>query len=270
MKNEKSERKKRSRAKYACPEPLKNLIAAANTLGKIKPISDYIETISWEDTRRTFSTADGLQQPPDPKVMARRRRRLGARAMLNEMSTRNPEALIAFFFVVLMMARRTNDPNIEMIKVEFGERIRTAKTNPNEFKRWFIFTLTSEPLIDNLVMHYDALAQDIDDLLELVRRLEQTRSENRQEVIYMSFTPVNVAVVDNERIYVHEPFSLFRSAITDIDPNRLLTCKICNRIFWAKRRDSKTCSPKCANTLRVRRFRSMSGEDEARRNETRR
>ncbi len=35
-----------------------------------------------------------------------------------------------------------------------------------------------------------------------------------------------------------------------IDPTYLRLCKICEKIFWANRKDAWTCSPRCSNTLR--------------------
>ena len=42
--------------------------------------------------------------------------------------------------------------------------------------------------------------------------------------------------------------------IDKIIPERFRMCEICNRIFWAKRTESKTCSPRCTNVFHQRRF----------------
>jgi len=51
--------------------------------------------------------------------------------------------------------------------------------------------------------------------------------------------------------------------IHKIIPDRFRMCEICNRIFWAKREDSKTCSPGCLNKLNVRRHRNLTEEEKA-------
>lgn len=43
-------------------------------------------------------------------------------------------------------------------------------------------------------------------------------------------------------------------------PDRIRSCEICSRIFWANRKDSETCSPDCFNTLRQRRYRERNKE----------
>lgn len=43
--------------------------------------------------------------------------------------------------------------------------------------------------------------------------------------------------------------------------DRIRSCEICSRIFWANRKDSDTCSPDCFNTLRQRRHREKNREE---------
>lgn len=45
-------------------------------------------------------------------------------------------------------------------------------------------------------------------------------------------------------------------ALCDIDLDRLRICSICDHIFWAYRLDAQTCSVKCANTRRQRKYRA--------------
>lgn len=52
------------------------------------------------------------------------------------------------------------------------------------------------------------------------------------------------------------PFELF--AIDD--QQRLKSCEMCNKIFWAYRLDAHTCSEKCANRRRQRNYRTKSKE----------
>lgn len=54
-------------------------------------------------------------------------------------------------------------------------------------------------------------------------------------------------------------------AFIDIDLDRIRTCEICNHIFWAKRTESSTCSPKHYETLKKRRARSLTDEEKAKR-----
>lgn len=48
-------------------------------------------------------------------------------------------------------------------------------------------------------------------------------------------------------------------------PERIRTCEVCEHVFWAVRYDQETCKSACANTLRVRRSRTLTDEEKAER-----
>lgn len=49
----------------------------------------------------------------------------------------------------------------------------------------------------------------------------------------------------------------------DVEARRIRECPICQRIFWAGRLTMQGCSPRCANTFRVRRHRYRTKEEKA-------
>jgi hypothetical protein len=53
--------------------------------------------------------------------------------------------------------------------------------------------------------------------------------------------------------------------VGNFDDTRLRRCKNCKRVFWAKRKESETCSLPCLNAFNVRRYRSLSDEEKAER-----
>ena len=57
---------------------------------------------------------------------------------------------------------------------------------------------------------------------------------------------------------VHKGLS---EAVIGVDLDRIRTCEICSRIFWAKRTESSTCSPQHYETLKKRRARSLTDEE---------
>jgi hypothetical protein len=50
-------------------------------------------------------------------------------------------------------------------------------------------------------------------------------------------------------------------ALNGVYLKRIRICEICNRIFWANRKDSKTCSKPCLNNYQQRQFRSKNKEE---------
>lgn len=55
------------------------------------------------------------------------------------------------------------------------------------------------------------------------------------------------------------------SLLGTFDDSRLRTCQICEHIFWAKRKDSKTCGRRCLNVFNVREYRALTSEEKAER-----
>jgi hypothetical protein len=54
-------------------------------------------------------------------------------------------------------------------------------------------------------------------------------------------------------------------AFHNVDLDRIRACEICDRIFWAKRTESSTCSPKHYEALKKRRARALTDEEKAER-----
>ncbi len=57
----------------------------------------------------------------------------------------------------------------------------------------------------------------------------------------------------------------FASLIGHFQPDRLRICEICSRLFWAKRKESKTCSARCFNNFRQNLYRKLTVEEKAER-----
>lgn len=55
----------------------------------------------------------------------------------------------------------------------------------------------------------------------------------------------------------------FAEAVEGIEARRIKECAICERIFFAFRKDQKCCMKGCSNTYRVRKFREKSVDEKA-------
>jgi predicted nucleic acid-binding Zn ribbon protein len=54
---------------------------------------------------------------------------------------------------------------------------------------------------------------------------------------------------------------IFAEALPGVDADRIRRCAICLKIFWAKNKNSETCSEPCRNALRQRRHREKNKEE---------
>ena len=115
---------------------------------------------------------------------------------------------------------------------------------------------------------YVNLKSDIDNLTDFARALNDVRKGRRTSSSIKSerFSATLVpAISENGKVKIRMTTSFF-DAVDEIAADRLRICEICNRIFWAKREESETCSSPCFNNLRVRRYRNLTPEEKAERN----
>jgi len=64
-------------------------------------------------------------------------------------------------------------------------------------------------------------------------------------------------VGEDGRLSVH--LTGLAAAVDGVEGDRIRLCLICRKVFWANRRDSSTCSPKCSSVYRQRNHRRLTG-----------
>jgi len=103
-------------------------------------------------------------------------------------------------------------------------------------------------------------------LVCLVKKLEAEREQMRKvdvrrKEIYLLDIGTGVIRGDDHKLSATGLVAL----LGKFDDSRLRRCAVCKeqKIFWAARRDSKACSPKCLNILNVRKSRARSPEEKA-------
>jgi len=65
---------------------------------------------------------------------------------------------------------------------------------------------------------------------------------------------------DRTIVRIHDPYEDFLRALDGKDLRRLRSCPVCRRFFVAWRSDQKSCNLRCANRLRVSKFRQKQPE----------
>jgi hypothetical protein len=64
---------------------------------------------------------------------------------------------------------------------------------------------------------------------------------------------ITTALLDKKGV-LHAELDSFSKAINDVDATRIRECLVCERIFWAGKRNQKSCSNRCANNYRQRKW----------------
>lgn len=234
-------KKQKSRAKYPCPDELKELIRLVNLI----PYDFQLQNLTFElDLQRQA------------------------------------------------LRKETGDPNaapsiLEAIKV-------CLKDTPEEFQQYLenLAEVRASPLssakphmakvygVHELANAYSEYFEMRTSILRLLQRLETERQMMRDaevrrqlkpgSITFQCFTltnwdsyPLFISTVikrdDDGKIHITGLAAL----IGKFDDSRLRRCVIDNRVFWAKREDSKTCSPRCLSVLNTRNSRALTDEEKA-------
>lgn len=169
---------------------------------------------------------------------------------------------------------------LEDTPVEFQRHIEhetLQRTNPFGFAKPHMVDVYNIQTKANVYGEYFAMRTSI---WRLVQRLETERQRMREaetehqlergSLTFEHYTlldwdafPLSISTVlkrdDAGKLHITGLAAL----IGEFDDSRLRRCVICQRIYWAKRENSKTCSPLCLNRLNVRRHRNLTDEEKA-------
>ena len=132
------------------------------------------------------------------------------------------------------------------------EDILTNKKSVEEYTEFIIF-------------YYEQVFLTVLIIRHLANHFEEIRKGNISKKTRTGFhIPVMVSITPQNKVSVSASIE-FLEAINQADADNLRICKICKRIFWAKREKSETCSRRCRNVRNVRISRSLTDEEKAER-----
>lgn len=130
------------------------------------------------------------------------------------------------------------------------EELRNTEPSPETLDRlpgWQNFGIRNYQLVD-----------DKKSIYERVRKVWMTLRD-------IAATPQPAGIEHVEP----DPLMLFLLALGTATANRIRSCVVCEKIFYAQRKDRKACSPDCANINRQRSFRRNQPRYEATRKKNR-
>jgi predicted nucleic acid-binding Zn ribbon protein len=234
-----SKTKKISRAKYQCPPRLAEIIYWSNLVPPNTDLELASEIESQLDKKYSLEYGVESIKETDEKTFAK--------------------FLIEYFDTCYKDFS-------ESFKNEFGrERFEVILNNNPSAEQ----LKTLQWLILESIQRYKTIREIRQNLYYFAEQLEERRTLlNPYFMDSFTFAPttknIEISIVKNEEqveiVEVEMPLQVFVDAIKGIYIDRLRLCVICSRVFWAKRKDSETCSVSCFNTLRQRRHRDRNKE----------
>lgn len=229
--------KTKSRAKYDCPPVLETLIYWANYILPDHPlpsIDDFQEIAlqKWLDKWIAEGLSDSLEE--DDKD--------------NRKKT--------------MQELRDSEIGQKYKKL-LGVMTITALESLGKEAEQFEFSdfLLMPDVIDAFISIYTNWNTDFSNLTTIAREIDSMRKGKQEKLNLGKFwIPVFPNITNDKKLKI-EPNTSLLDALNGIEADRLRICTICNKIFWAKNKNSETCSKTCLNALRQRRHREKNKEE---------
>lgn len=233
--------KQKSRAKYQCPSELSELIRQANLvpIGVITP--DYEYEVRKEIQRLTKEN-DG-----------------------------EPPKFSEYEFLINLIKHLPKEfsehiENLAASRTLFGEGFPDEDWRfRGEFIRQYVEYCSMRDSMFWLVQRIETEYQRMWDVEKSRHLKEGSLTFEHFHLLNWDSNPISIKTVlkrnDSGELYITGLAAL----IGKFDDSRLRRCVICHSTFWAKRKDSKTCSPSCLNILNVRNSRALTDEEKAER-----
>jgi hypothetical protein len=232
MNGELEHAERKSRAKYECPEKLDFFITLAN---RYPPESEL----------------------PDINEFFERARKKLSEEELASLS-QNQEWKLAVKELMDSLGESAGWLVIGILMIAFTSVGRLPKSNA-------IDDILLPDVVTAFVGVYVNIKRDRDNFIKLAKILDDIRKGKREKSSLERFEVIAVPYISESNRLEIESNTHYLEAIKGIDADRLRICEICSRVFWAKRKESETCSTKCFNNLRVRRYRNLTPEEKAKR-----
>lgn len=224
--------KVKSRAKYQCPPELEEMIKLANLMPPNLPAIDEV----WEEAVKLPKH----QSSEDDYAL---KLQLVTDFCLKDLPKELQDYIDDRAF------NRTININ--------GHELKSRLLMSSSYRYQAIAQIYEE--IRNLQISMLQLVIELNDERELNERIEKFGgSSSHEREFHVSLSSTIIRDADgNLRV------TGLANLIGKFDESRLRQCKICHRFFWAKRKQSKACKLKCANTLRVRDSRTLTDAQKA-------
>jgi hypothetical protein len=231
----------KSRANYTCPENLANLIFWANYILPDQPLPDV-------------GIASDIKA-----IVSKKYRSVG---WLNQdISQSEINRMIVWELVEISdVGKCYGELFVQLFK---GAIERSGKKLPKTLNG----ALFLPGIVDDFLWSYSNHRDAIISFIKIAKIVNEIRKGNQDKYSLSQIRilePPLFFIDENNKIDADVSNTLV-NALRGVDADRLRTCEICNRIFWAKREDSETCSPKCFGVLRTRRYRTLTEEQKAER-----
>jgi hypothetical protein len=195
-------------------------------------------------------------------------------AFLIKMNWIEPKKRLEEFSDVLVLSQQEN-ANLNELEITRAALKRCLEDLPVEFQNFVKYGVPKLPEdfleilalstgdiltdISNQVFRYEDFRLSSLKLSRLVMLREKHNAAYAARAISEDFNSKVLLQVDENGI-IQVTSDSFGEAINGVNFDRIRSCKICERVFWATNVNSKACSPKHASNLRLQKSRQLNKE----------
>lgn len=152
-------------------------------------------------------------------------------------------------------------PLLQRINRAFDSRFRALRPRAEVPPLFFADWISCSPEVRRQLYAYALLRRVFDSLKFLTQGMGASKSGVQSMSLYLEVQ----ASKDGSMLRVRDPYEDFLAALSDCDLQRLRSCPVCRHFFVAWRMDQTACNKRCANQLRVARFRQKQPQYSANR-----
>jgi hypothetical protein len=232
--SQKSTRKANSRAKFSCPDELKEMLELVNLAPTSKTVPYWRDVLAWQTAEYVFKYGVEFYK--------------------------NPVLLRSCFEDAINIS--TRDFDAEAIS-ELQKR--------EELYHWIRFDFP--PGMHELTgtSWYPSFSVIYHNLMQLAFHYDRVREANFEKPPHLDPTmwkpDLDAPIIINSNSRIKVAFAGFANLVNGVNGDRIRICARarCRKLFWAKRVEAVTCSESCANANRQFRFRNLSADEKERR-----
>ncbi len=152
-------------------------------------------------------------------------------------------------------------PLLRRINRAFDSRFRALRPQAEVPPLFFPDWISCSPEVRQQLYAYALLRRVFDSLRFLTQRMGGLKSGGQSMQLFLEVRESK----DGSMLRVRDPYEDFLAVLSDCDLRRLRSCPVCGHFFVAWRMDQTACSKRCANRLRVARFRQRQPQYSANR-----
>jgi hypothetical protein len=147
-------------------------------------------------------------------------------------------------------------PLLRRISHAFSSKFRALQPHTKIPPLFFANWSSCSAEVRRQLYNYALVRRVFDSLGFLTEAMDSSKTGGQFTMLCLAIK----ASKDGSMLRVRDPYEDFLAAVSECDLRRLRSCPICHRFFVAWRIDRKACGARCANQLRVHRFRAKQPE----------